>query len=216
MDLISPRVRALKRSAEADPDAFWAAAAQALPWHRPWDRVFEWDPDKPDERGRYFRWFGGGQTNLACNCVDRHVLAGNGGRAALVCEDERGDRTVLTYAQLQHEVRKTAAALRGLGIGKGDRVGIYMPTCREAIVLMLACVRIGAIHIGVFAGFGSGALGDRIQMAGAKALFCSDLTYRKGKNVPLKGIVDEALAEYGKNIVHGVVTRRGGEGRAEA
>ena len=91
------------------------------------------------------RWFVGGQTNLAWNCVDRHVQAGNGGRAALACEDEHGDRTVLTYAQLQHEVRRTAAALRGLGIGRGDRLGIYMPTCREAIVLMLACVRIGAV-----------------------------------------------------------------------
>src|SRR5713226_4315826 len=209
MELINPMVRAFRRAATADPDAFWARAAESLPWHRPWDRVFEWDADKPDERGRYFRWFVGGQTNLAWNCVDRHVKAGNGGRAALVCEDERGERSVLTYAQLQHEVRRTAAALRGLGIGKGDRLGIYMPTCREAIILMLACVRIGAVHIAVFAGFGSGALGDRIQMAGAKALFCSDLTYRKGKNVPLKGIVDDALAEYGKHVANVVVHRRG-------
>jgi len=134
---------------DPDPDGFWARAAESLPWHRPWDRVFEWDPDKPDERGRYFRWFVGGQTNLAWNCVDRHVQAGKGGRAALVCEDENGDRTVFTYAQLQHEVRRTAAALRGLGIGKGDRLGIYMPTCGEAIVLMLACVRIGAVYIAV-------------------------------------------------------------------
>jgi acetyl-CoA synthetase len=209
MELISPKIGAFCRAAKDDPDGFWARAAEALPWHRPWDRVFEWDPEKPDERGRYFRWFVGGQTNLAWNCVDRHVEAGNGGRAALVCEDERGDRTVLTYAQLQHEVRAAAAALRGLGIGSGDRIGIYMPTCREAIVLMLACVRIGAVHIVVFAGFGSGALGDRLQMAGAKALFCADLTYRKGKEVALKGIVDEALAEYGKAVTSVVVLRRG-------
>jgi acetyl-CoA synthetase len=128
-----------------------------------------------------------------------------------VCEDERGGRTVLTYAQLQHEVRATAAALRGLGIGSGDRIGIYMPTCREAIVLMLACVRIGAIHIVVFAGFGSGALGDRLKLAGAKALFCTDLTYRKGKDVALKGIVDEALAEYGEAVASVVMLRRGEE-----
>ena len=211
MELINPNINAFRRAASDDPDGFWARAAESLPWHRPWDRVFEWDPDKPDERGRYFRWFVGGQTNLAWNCVDRHVQAGKGGRAALVCEDEHGDRTVLTYAQLQHEVRRTAAGLRGLGIGKGDRVGIYMPTCREAIVLMLACVRIGAIHIAVFAGFGSGALGDRIQMAGAKALFCSDLTYRKGKNVPLKGIVDEALGQSGKQVAKVVVHRRGSD-----
>jgi acetyl-CoA synthetase len=214
MELISPKIGAFCRAAKDDPDGFWARAAEALPWHRPWDRVFEWDPEKPDERGRYFRWFVGGQTNLAWNCVDRHVEAGNGGRAALVCEDERGDRTVLTYAQLQHEARAAAAALRGLGIGSGDRIGIYMPTCREAIVLMLACVRIGAVHIVVFAGFGSGALGDRLQMAGAKALFCADLTYRKGKEVALKGIVDEALAEYGKAVASVVVHRRGEEAPA--
>jgi len=116
---------------------------------------------------------------------------------------------VLTYAQLLHEVRATAAALRGLGIRRGDRVGIYMPTCREAIVLMLACVRVGAIHIAVFAGFGSGALGDRLQMAGAKALFCSDITYRKGKDVPLKAIVDEALAREGVTAATVVVHARG-------
>src|SRR5437870_12193844 len=211
MELINPMIKAFRRAAQDDPEGFWAQAAESLPWHRQWDRVFEWDPDKPDERGRYFRWFVGGQTNLAWNCVDRHVQAGNGGRAALVCEDEHGDRTVLTYAQLQRDVRGTAAALRGLGIGKGDRIGIYMPTCREAIVLMLACVRIGAVHIAVFAGFGSGALGDRIQMAGAKALFCSDLTYRKGKNVPLKGIVDEALFGSGEQVANVIVHRRGAD-----
>src|SRR5256712_12403087 len=98
-----------------------------------------------------------------------------------------------------------------MGILKGDRVGIYMPTCHEAIVLMLACVRIGAIHIAVFAGFGSGALGDRLEMAGATALFCSDITYRKGKDVPLKGIVDEALGDRGKHVRSVVVHRRGAD-----
>src|SRR5213596_2281923 len=101
-----------------------------------------------------------------------------------------------------------------MGIRKGDRVGIYMPTCREAIVLMLACVRIGAIHIAVFAGFGSGALGDRLEMAGATALFCSDITYRKGKDVPLKGIVDEALGDRDKHVQNVVVHRRSAEAPA--
>ncbi len=205
------KVGDLVAEAVKDPEGFWAKAAEALPWRRRWDRVFEWDPEHPDDRGRYFRWFIGGETNLAYNCVDRHVEAGQGGRAALVCLNERGGRDVVTYAQLRHEVQRTAAALRALGIGKGDRVGIYMPTCREAIVLMLACQRIGAIHLVVFAGFGSGALGDRLQMSGAKALFCSDLTFRKGKDVPLKGIVDEALAEYGQHVGKVVVHRRGAD-----
>src|SRR5438445_8510625 len=211
METINPKVGAFVRAAKADTDRFWAQAAEALPWHRRWERVLEWDPEHPDDRGRYFRWFVGGETSLAANAVDRHVDAGDGGRAALVCEDERGGRTVLTYAQLSHDVRITAQALRGLGIRKGDRVGIYMPTCREAIVLMLACVRIGAIHIAVFAGFGSGALGARLEVAGATALFCSDLTYRKGKDVPLKGIVDEALGDRGKHVRSVVVHRRGAE-----
>ena len=208
MDLISPRVRAFVAEAKENPEAFWSRAAEALPWHRRWDRVFDWEPDRPDERGRYFRWFAGGETNLSYNCVDRHVEAGEGGRAALICQNERGGRIVLTYAQLRDDVRHTAAALRGLGVKKGDRVGVYMPTCREAIVLMLACLRIGAVHIVVFAGFGAGALGDRLQMAGAKVLFCSDLTYRKGKDVALKSIVDEALAGSGKDVTKVVVHRR--------
>ena len=214
METINPKVSAFVRAAKEDPDRFWAQAATALPWHRRWDRVLDWDPERPDERGRYFQWFIGGETNLAYNAVDRHVEAGNGGRAALVCEDERGGRTVLTYAQLAHDVRRAAAALRGMGIRKGDRVGIYMPTCREAIVLMLSCVRIGAIHIAVFAGFGSGALGDRLEMAGATALFCSDITYRKGKDVPLKGIVDEALGDRAKHVQNVVVHRRSAEAPA--
>jgi acetyl-CoA synthetase len=189
----STRLAEMRRRASDDPDAFWADAAKILPWRTPWERVFEWNPDRPDERGRYFRWFVGATTNLAWNCIDRHVERGRGDVMALICTDERGNRTALTYSQLLAEVRRAAAALRGLGIERGDRVGIYMPTIAEAIVLMLACARIGAIHLVVFAGFGAGALGDRLRLAEAKALFCADTTYRKGKDVPLKGIVDEAL-----------------------
>jgi acetyl-CoA synthetase len=203
----------LVRAAKDDPEGFWAEAAGKLPWRKRWDRVFEWDPERPDDRGRYFRWFLGGETNLGFNCVDRHVEAGAGDRTALLCLDERGGRDALTYAQLQADVKRTAAALRGLGIRKGDRVGIYMPTCREAIVLMLACQRIGAIHIVVFAGFGAGALGDRLEMSGATALFCSDLTYRKGKDVPLKPIADDAVAQ-ATGVRKVVVHRRGADAPA--
>ena len=108
IDLVTPKVAAMQREAAADPEGFWARAAEALPWRRPWDRVFEWDPEHPDDRGRYFRWYIGAQTNLAWNCVDRHVERGRGGVAALVCEDERGDRTVLTYAQLRHALQATS------------------------------------------------------------------------------------------------------------
>src|ERR671933_156884 len=197
-------VRAWQRAAAADPEGFWARAAHQLPWFRPWDRVFEWDPPT-------FRWFLGAQTNLSYNCLDRHVTTGRGGHTALIALNERGERREYTYAQLLDAVTRLAAALRGLGIAKGDRIAIYMPTCPEAIGLMLAAARIGAIHMVVFAGFGSGALGERIRLSGARALFCADLTYRKGKDVPLKGIVDEALRD-APTVERVVVLRRGGDG----
>ncbi|MBX6342653.1 MAG: AMP-binding protein, partial [Thermomicrobiaceae bacterium] len=138
-----------------------------------------------------------------------HVARGWGGRAALIAESERGERRVLTYAQLLEAVKRAAAALRGLGIRRGDRVAIYMPTYPEAIVLMLAATRIGAIHIVVFAGFGSGALRERIQLAGARAVFTSDVTWRKGREVRLKEIVDAALEGGDLPVERVVVHRRG-------
>ena len=208
---INPRVRAMIQRARDDPDGFWAAAADQLPWFKRWDRVFEWDPSMPTATPEHpaFRWFAGGQTNLAYNCLDRHVQRGWGGHTALVYRNERGDRQVFTYAQLLHEVKRTAAALRALGIRRGDRIAVYMPTCPEAIVLMLAAVRIGVIHIVVFAGFGAGALGDRIQLSKARAIFCADLTWRKGKEVPLKPIVDEALTAAGSTVEQVVMLHRG-------
>ncbi len=196
METLNPIIQAWKREAEEDPEGFWGRAAERLPWFRKWDRVLELEPPS-------FRWFVGGQTNISYNCLDHHVARGWGGHAALVAENERGERRVFTYAQLLHEVKRIAGALRQIGIGKGDRVAIYMPTCPEAIMLMLAVLRIGAIHLVVFAGFGSGALGDRIRLAGAKALFTADVTYRKGKDVPLTGIADEAVngAESVKTVV---------------
>jgi acetyl-CoA synthetase len=194
IQLVSPIVQRWRRDATEDPERFWAAAAEQLPWFRRWDRVLDWDPPT-------FRWFCNGETNLAYNCLDRHVRDGRGGVAALVALNERGDRAVLTYAQLLQQVKRTAAALRGLGIGKGDRVAIYMPTCAEAIILMLACLRIGAIHLVVFAGFGAGALAERIKLAGAKALFASDVTYRRGGHVSLLGIVEQALNQEGASEV---------------
>src|SRR6266545_4215592 len=143
MDPINPIVRRWREDATADPEAFWARAADALPWFRKWDQVFEWNYPT-------FKWYVGAQTNLAYNCLDHHIARGWGGHAALVYVNERGERRVFTYAQLKHEVERVAAALRGLGIAKGDRVTVYMPTCPEAIALLLAIVRIGAIHMVVF------------------------------------------------------------------
>jgi acetyl-CoA synthetase len=202
VDLINPLVRRWLEDCRTDPDGFWARAADELPWFRTWDRVFEWT--RPT-----FRWFIGGQTNLAHNCLDHHVARGRGGHAALVWVSERGQRRVLTYAELRSEVERVAAALRGMGIGKGDRVSVYMPTCPEAIAIMLATVRIGAIHSVVFAGFGAGALSDRIAASGSRLVFTADVTYRRGGEVRLKDIVDRALATRGDLVEHVIVLRRG-------
>jgi acetyl-CoA synthetase len=204
MSLISPIVRRWIEDGREDPDAFWARAALELPWFRTWDRVFEWNFPA-------FRWFIGAQTNLAYNALDRHVDRGRGGHAALVYLNERAERRVLTYAELLYEVARTAAALRRLGIGKGDRLTIYMPTCPEAIVLMLATVRVGAIHSVVFAGFGARALGDRIAASGSRLVFTATSTYRKGKSVPLEPIVRDALATPGHAVERVVVLERSGE-----
>ena len=201
MSLVTPVIKRFIDEGRRDPDALWARAADALPWFRRWDRTFEWEPPT-------FRWFIGGQTNLGWNALDRHVLDGDGGRAALISINERGERVVQTYAQLLYEVKRVSAALRGLGLGRGDRITIYMPPCPESIALMLATVRIGAIHSIVFAGFGAQALGDRIAASGSRAVFASDVVYRKGQNVPLLPIVDEALKVGGGSVEHVVVLQR--------
>jgi acetyl-CoA synthetase len=210
--LITPAVQRWLDDARRDPDAFWDRAARALPWFRTWDKVFEWTPPT-------FRWFVGAETNLCHNALDHHVAHGRGGQAALIYINERGERAVYTYAQTLYAVKRIAAALRSLGIRKGDRVTIYMPTSAEAVMLMLATVRIGAIHSVVFAGFGANALGDRIAASGSKVLFTADVTYRKGKDVALTPIVQEALSVAsigGASLEHAVVWERKGEpGRPE-
>jgi len=198
MDPITPVIRRWQHQAETDPDGFWARAAEALPWFRKWDRVFEWDPPT-------FRWFVGAQTNMAYNCLDHHLARGWGGHTALIYANERGERRVFTYTQLKREVERVAAALRGLGLHKGDRLTIYMPNLPEAIMVMLAAARIGAIHSIIFAGFGAGALADRIRSSGSRLIFTADVIYRKGKDMRLKEIVDAAL-ELGVASVEHVIS----------
>lgn len=202
--IVNPLVRRWREETERDPEGVWTRAAERVHWFRRWDRVFEWTYPS-------FRWFLGAETNLCYNAVDLQVAQGRAGQAALVYANERGERRVLTYGQLLWEVERIAAALRAFGIRKGDRITLYMPTCPEAIALMLACVRIGAIHSVVFAGFGAHALADRVQASGSRLVFTADLTWRKGREVPLKGIVDAALERAGETVERVVVVRRGAE-----
>ncbi len=192
----------MRAAASADPARFWGGVAETLPWFRRWERVFE--PQPPT-----FRWFPGALTNLAFNALDHQVAIGRADKPALIAIDERGARRTSSYLELLSEVGQTAAALRGQGVGRGDRVTIYMPTCREAIVAMLAIVRIGAIHSVVFAGFGHTALGDRIRASGSRLVLTADVTFRKGTEVALKPIVDEALATDPGAVERVVVLERG-------
>jgi acetyl-CoA synthetase len=200
-DLVNPAVRAVQKEAEEDPDLFWSREAEKVQWFRRWNRVFE--SDIPD-----FRWFAGGLTNLSYNCLDRHVQEGRGGHAALIAENELHQRQVYTYHQLFTQVKRTAAALRGIGVKRGDRVAVYMPTMPEAIISMLAATRIGAIHLVVFAGFGASALSDRIKMAGAETLLTADVAWRRGRATPLLGIVGEALSDAASPVKKVVILQR--------
>jgi acetyl-CoA synthetase len=187
--------------AEADWQGHWARqAADLLDWYRDWDTILDWQPP-------FARWFVGGQLNVSVNCVDRHVAAGLGERVAYHFEGEPGDTRTITYAELLAEVERFANVLKGLGVGRGDRVAIYMPMIPELPVAMLACTRIGAVHSVVFGGFSSDSLRDRINDAEAKVLVTADGGFRKGKANLLKPSADIALAD-SPSITDVVVVKR--------
>jgi acetyl-CoA synthetase len=194
----------LYREAEKDRLAFWAKQADRLSWDTPFSEVLDWS-DAP-----FAKWFVGGKLNVAYNCVDRHVEAGNGDRVAILWEGEPvGDSRTLTYSDLLAEVCKAANTLTDLGVKAGDRVAIYMPMVPEAVVAMLACARLGVMHSVVFAGFSANALRGRIEDAQAKLVITTDGQYRRGKAASLKSGVDEAIA--GEDYVeHVLVVRRCG------
>jgi acetyl-CoA synthetase len=196
----------LYQAAAKDREAFWAEEARALEWMTPWSRVLDW-------KLPHARWFVGGTLNVSVNCLDRHVRTARRNKAAIIWEGEPGDRRVLTYRDLWREVNRCAAALKGLGVKKGDRVAIYLPMIPEAAIAMLACARIGAVHSVVFGGFSAESLRDRINDAEAVALITADGGYRRGQILPLKRFADEAIAGC-PSIRHVIVVRRraGGEG----
>jgi acetyl-CoA synthetase len=170
-----------------DVEAYWDRVARGFEWSRPWTRVLDWQ--EPNAR-----WFVGARTNVTVNCLDRHLPTERRNRAALVWVGEDGEERTLTFAMLHRRVAKLASGLRSIGVGKGDRVAIYMPLTPEGIVAMLACARIGAIHSVIYAGLGAGAAADRIRDAGAKVVIVTDVGRRRGKTVALKPILDEAVA----------------------
>ncbi|MEO3869740.1 acetate--CoA ligase [Nonomuraea sp. B12E4] len=190
--------------AAADRLAFWERAAERLTWAKRWDKTLEWNAP-------FAKWFVGGELNVAYNCVDRHVEEGRGDKVAYHWEGEpEGDTRTLTYNDLKAEVGKAANALRELGVGKGDRVAIYMPMIPELPIAMLACARIGAVHSVVFGGFSAAALKSRIDDADAKLVITADGGYRRGNPSALKPTVDEAVAEC-PQVEHVLVVRRTGQ-----
>ena len=181
--------------------AFWESWAEELDWFEKWHTVLEWDPP-------HAKWFVGGKLNVSHNCLDRHLDGPRRNKAALIWEGEPGDTRVYTYWSLHREVCQFANALKGLGVGKGDRVAIYLPMIPEAAIAMLACSRIGAPHSVVFGGFSPESLADRINDAEAKVLITADGGYRRGGIVPLKVNSDKAV-ESCPTIESVVVVARG-------
>src|SRR5258705_13795803 len=176
----------------ADPEWYWDAVVRDLGvrWSRPYDRVLD------GSRGVAWPvWFPGGRLNFTDNCVDRHVDAGRGGKPAIVWEGDDGQSRTLTYAELAAEVNRLANALKALGVGEGDRVGIFLPMSPEAAIATLAVVRIGAIYTPCFSGFGAVAVASRLSDCEAKALITADGFYRRGQVVKMKEVADEAGAQ---------------------
>jgi len=192
------------QAAEADRIGFWDAQARRLSWAKEWDQVLDWS-NPP-----FAKWFVGGQLNVAYNCLDRHVEAGRGSKAAIYWEGEPGDTRCLTYADLHTLVCQAANTLTDLGVRAGDRVAIYMPMIPELAVAMLACARIGATHNVVFGGFSVEALAGRITDADAKLVITADGGYRRGNPSPLKPTVDEAAARC-PSVERVLVVRRTGQ-----
>ncbi|MCX6004501.1 MAG: acetate--CoA ligase [Chloroflexi bacterium] len=189
--ILPPHVRAFYRKAEENYDDFWEEAAlnavHDIHWFRRWDKVFEHNYPT-------FKWYIGGRTNICYSALDYKVMMGKGAKAAYIAESgDTGEIRAVTYIQLLNLVKHYSAALRGIGVEKGDRIAIYMPMGIESAGMMLACARIGAIHVVIFAGFSPRAIADRVELSGAKYVICKARGSRRGKPVQLKEMVDDAL-----------------------
>ena len=194
----------LYRQSVEQPEEFWAAQAEELHWFKKWDRVLN------DDNPPFYKWFEGGRTNISYNCLDRHLAGWRKNKAAIVWEGEPGDIRILTYQELHRQVCRCANMLCQLGIKKGARVTIYMPMVPELAIAMLACARIGAVHSIIFGGFSANAIVDRVHDSQAELIITADGGWRRGKIVPLKDTVDEALPKC-DTIRNVLVLRRTGQ-----
>ena len=192
----------LYAQAAADPPAFWAQQANELHWFKQWDTVLEW-------KLPHAKWFVGGTTNVAYNCLDRHLTTHRKNKAAIIWEGEPGEVRTLTYQQMHHQVSKFANVLKKTGVRTGDRVALYMPLVPELAIAMLACARIGATHTIIFGGFSADSIRDRVNDCGCKVIVTADGGYRRGSEIKLKEIVDEAVGQC-PTVQNVIVYRRTG------
>jgi propionyl-CoA synthetase len=191
------------RRALEDPEGFWGEAAGAIDWIRPWDRVLD------DSNPPFYRWFPGAELNTCHNALDRHVLAGRGEQAALIHDSPvTGSRSALTFRELRDRVAVFAGALARLGVGKGDRVVIYMPMVPEAVIAMLACARLGAIHSVVFGGFAANELASRIDDCTPKVVVSASCGIEPGRVVAYKPLLDRALEIARHRPARGIILQR--------
>jgi acetyl-CoA synthetase len=189
-------------AAAEDPEAFWASVAENLHWFRKWDTVLKWEEPHAE-------WFVGGKINASYNCVDRHLETWRKNKAAIIWEGEPGEVRTLTYQQLHRQVSKFANVLKKTGVKKGDRVALYMPLVPELAIAMLACARIGATHTVIFGGFSADAIRDRVNDGQCKLVVTADGGYRRGAEIKLKDIVDQAV-EQTPSVENVIVFRRTG------
>jgi acetyl-CoA synthetase len=192
----------LYKKSITDNAGFWESVASELSWFEKWDTVLD------ATKAPFYQWFAKGKTNIAYNCLDRHLDSVTGNKAAIIWEGELGDQRTLTYNQLFREVNRFANALKNLGIQRGDRVAVYLPMIPELAISLLACARIGAIHSVIFAGFSAESICDRVRDCEAKLVITSDGGWRKGNVLPLKNIVDQAIEDC-SCVKHVVVVKRG-------
>jgi propionyl-CoA synthetase len=196
------RYHEVYRSWQNNPEGFWAEAAGRMDWSKPWDKV-------QDSSSGLDRWFTGAECNTCWNAVDRHVAAGHGDRLALIFDSAMtGEKRQFTYAQLQDGVSKFAHGLASLGITKGDRVIVYMPNIPEAVIGMLACARLGAIHSVVFGGFAPAELATRINDAKPKAILTASCGLEPGRVIAYKPLIDDAIAQASHKPDHVVLFQR--------
>jgi acetyl-CoA synthetase len=199
---------AMYRRSVEQPEQFWAEAAGELEWFKPWTEVQTGDIS-------HAKWFVDGKLNLSHNCVDRHAKSERRNKVALLWEGEPGEVRRITFGELHEQVQRFANVLKGLGVTKGDRVAIYMGMCPELAIAMLACARIGAVHSVIFGGFAAQAIVDRVNDSQCVALLTQDVSFRRGTEVRLKDIVDEAIDRC-PSVKNVVVYRRAAEGTSSA